>query len=567
MELHGLSYDGMASVRVNRGPWLPLTNQTVTVAEPGRSYGGIGGGFATLKITVPLQEHPAVDGENTLEVRFNQSNGIASGLRVLSFNFLDALGEPIVPRDSFADEDPNMWRAPFGGETDVAAGRNLWHSAQLAANGLPNSAHIRAHCSDCHAKDGRDLKYFNYSNLSIAARARFHGLSEKQGLQIASYIRSLKAPNPGRPWNPPYQPGPSLAGRPISEWAAGAGLSSVLNDDSGMLPFLTPASIRPDANLDPRVVPLAIQLPDWNHWLPRVHPLDFRNEAFRNSELFRLYDNTAAASSPGFFDKWLQARIRFLPAHPKWTPALAEDHYSVQLWQLVKTWELMQTRNLEESGTWGNSMPGATAPAETNIPDGPVGVGRSALTNEYFNNAWYEVQEIVNNGNHRHHGRGPVDWLYLLVRYKELQRYSNVPEPGRILVALVKSMQSSDPEAGPDNYSEGWRPDRIADPRILISEDWRPVFQSLSPAQKLALMEAVLSAWLDKTAQFPLASYFSRGYLDSDYKVPPPLQTFAGGRVWEAAPKFQSAGVSQTLIDRLQAWGEAYSKLAELYRY
>jgi hypothetical protein len=47
--------------------------------------------------------------------------------------------------------------------------------------------------------DGRDLKYFNFSNNSIITRSRFHGLTTLQGEQIAAYIRSLRFPNPGRP--------------------------------------------------------------------------------------------------------------------------------------------------------------------------------------------------------------------------------------------------------------------------------------------------------------------------------------------------------------------------------
>src|SRR2546430_11526292 len=35
------------SVQVHHSSWIPLNNETVTVSEPGKSYGGIGGGFAT----------------------------------------------------------------------------------------------------------------------------------------------------------------------------------------------------------------------------------------------------------------------------------------------------------------------------------------------------------------------------------------------------------------------------------------------------------------------------------------------------------------------------------------
>ena len=37
-----------ASVQVNSSVWLPINNDTVTIAEPGKSFGGIGG-FAPLR--------------------------------------------------------------------------------------------------------------------------------------------------------------------------------------------------------------------------------------------------------------------------------------------------------------------------------------------------------------------------------------------------------------------------------------------------------------------------------------------------------------------------------------
>src|SRR5205823_11597876 len=93
--------------------------------------------------------------------------------------------------------------------------------------------------------------------------------------------------------------------------------------------------------------------------------------------------------------------------------------YSTQLWQLVKTWEMTQEFGLEgrgrelfgvtgESRTWFNAIPAAAAPAAVNIPDGPAGMGGSALTNEYFNASWYELQVLLNSGNHRHRDRSPL---------------------------------------------------------------------------------------------------------------------------------------------------------------
>jgi cytochrome c553 len=226
LQIHGLRYADQASVQVNTSAWMPLNNDTVTVAEPGKSFGGIGG-FATLTMTLSLPSGTVVDGANTIRFRFNHTDGLASGYRILAWNFLTIEGKKILPPDDFAEDAPETWAPPLPDAASILAGSKLWRTASLAASSLPNSPSIQAHCADCHAHDGRDLKYFNFSNGSIVARSRFHGLSTLEGEQIASYIRSLSFPNPGRPWSPPYQPGPGLDEQPISSWAAGAGLAWV----------------------------------------------------------------------------------------------------------------------------------------------------------------------------------------------------------------------------------------------------------------------------------------------------------------------------------------------------
>jgi hypothetical protein len=580
MQIHGLEYAGMASIRVNQSPWFSLSNDTVTVGDPGKSYGGIGGGVTTLKLTLALPPATVLDGPNTIYFRFNGTNGIASGFRVLAFNFVEQDGRLALPACTFLEEDPNTWEPPFRDPINISAGRSLWHEAQLVASSLPDARPIHAHCSDCHTRDGRDLKYFNFSNSSIVARCRFHGLSQLQGEQIASYIRSLPVANPGRPWNPPYQPGPGLDAQPAANWAAGAGLARVLDNDIDTLPFIfaghwpaiSPAVFAPDANLNPREVPIGFPLPDWNHWLPQVHPIDAWGDHFENSAFARLYQASDHAHA-AFFDQWSAERNQFLTPHlgpgsKKWSTKLAGEFYSAELWQLVKTWEITQELNLEVQGrTWPNTVPAATAPAAVNIPNGPNGMGGSALTNEYFNNAWYELQLLLNNGNHRHHGRLPIDSVYFLRHFRDLQRLSERPEPARLLVAIIKAMQSSAPDIGPQNISEGWRPEQNVDPRIMIAKEWAPMFSPLPDAMRQAITESLLTAWLDKNLQYPPASYFRLGLEPSSYAPPRDLQDISGGKAWEAAAQFQAAGVNVQLIDRLQAWGRQYVSLASLFHY
>ncbi|OLB41101.1 MAG: hypothetical protein AUH11_00350 [Acidobacteria bacterium 13_2_20CM_57_17] len=639
LQVHGLRYADQASVQVNSSAWMPLNNSTVSIPEPARSFGGIGGGFSTLVMTLSLPNATVVPGANTVRFRFNQTDGIVSAYRVLAFNFLTSDGSKILTPNDFVQDAPETWAPPLPDAASIRAGRELWETASLAANSLPNSPRIQARCADCHARDGRDLKYFNFSNGSIVDRSRFHGLSTLQGEQIASYIRNLPLPSPGRPWNPPYQPGPGLDEQPVSSWAAGAGLSWVLDRDMDALPYLinqqgarvngdaanspvnfstlrelagkiTPDLFRPDGNLNPREIPIALQLPDWSGWLPRVHPKDAWGPDFAQSEFAALYDGetqpegkskrtakqplrtllAATQSSdrnahpvPAAFDDWTQARRAFLKRFVKpkmeWSPALTDKVYSTQLWQLMKTWEMMQEFGLEgrgreifgslaDSRTWCNTIPAETAPSSALIPDGAAGVGGSALTNEYFMAAWYELQIVLNSGNHQHRDRAPVDWVYVIGRFNDLHAQTHQPEPARLLVAVTKALQSTDPRLGPGDYRQGWRPEQNIDPRILISPVWEPIFKPLPVELRRALTASLLAAWMDKNLQYPVAKYLPMGGLPArPYAPPQAYGDISGGSVWEAAQQFRDAGVPAELARRLQQWGIAYSDRAARLQY
>jgi hypothetical protein len=637
LQIHGLRYADQASVQVNTSAWIPLNNNTATIAEPGRSYGGIGGGFSTLVMTLTLPNGTVVSGENTIRFRFNQTDGIVSSYRVLAWNFLTVEGRKILPPDDFAEDAPESWTPPLPDAVSILAGRELWRTASLAASGLPDSPRIQAHCGDCHAQDGRDLKYFNFSNASIVARARFHGLSTLQSEQIASYIRSLPLPNPGRPWNPPYQPGPGLDEQPISSWAAGAGLARVLDQDMDTLPYLvrqrgngmnpvsskaadapnlrelvgqiTPNMFRPDGNLSAREIPIALELPDWNQWLPRVHPKDAWGTAFTQSAFATSYDGETTPESKSktgkkpplrtllaatqttdhdlrpvvaAFAQWSEARHSFLgrlgKADAAWSPELSNKVYSTQLWQLVKTWEMMQEFGLEgrgrdligstaDSRTWCNIIPGDAAPAAAHIPNGPAGVGGSALTNEYLTAAWYELQIVLNSGNHQHRDRGPVDWVYVIGGFLDLHAQTHQLEPARLLVAVIKALQSTDPRLGPDNLKQGWRPDDNIDPRIMISPVWAPIFKPLPVEVRQALTASLLAAWMDKNLQYPVTKHLPTGLPRRAYTQPGAYGVISGGKVWEAAKQFRDAGVSAELVQRLQQWGIAYTDRAARLQY
>jgi hypothetical protein len=596
MQIHGLSYANKASVQVNNGPWVDINNTSVNVLEPGKSYGGIGGAFATLKVTLTLPAGAVQAGTNAIRFRFNGTDGLSMGFRVLAFNFLTSNGTSALAPATFVQEDPNTWKPVFNDNGSVAMGQKLWRTAFLVSSPI-NRTMLKAKCSDCHAQDGRDLKYFNYSNYAIIERAKHHGLSTLQGQQIASYIRSLNVPNPGRPWNPPYQPGPGVDSKPISHWAAGAGLEWVLDSDTDMLPHLFPAGINKTAvatnkTINMREVPIALQLPDWNHWLPNIHPKDAWGTTFINSTMNKRYAGegtgtvawnfrqrlTAATGpqyvypgNPGSFRAeirdWVGDRQQMLKAasgwpNVFWTSQTSKKVYATALWQLVKLWELMQEFQLEgygptmygsfgESRTWFADMSFQASPQTLKIPDNIVGIGGSALTNLYLTNAWDHLQVILDAGNRTTFRQ--MEWQYMFYALMNLSRLSGKQDGMRLTLLITKGMQESDNGIKPTTANTGWSPEQFGDVSRLGDPGFAPVWAATQPAVKTSILQAMLGAWFDKTVQFTPQDYYNGGLANPLY-IPQAYGVKFGDRVWDMIPNFRKLGVDGALLNSVANW-------------
>lgn len=298
-----------ASVRVLGGvngadeaniPWIDVTDANVTLADDERLHGGINGGLYTTRITVALDAATrarlvGLPGRNRVQFRFNGTDGESNGFRVLDLQLQNSAAED-VGSNTIVRFDPKSERGANASAADVAAGKALWYQHGVLDKSSIVTRKLQAACASCHAENGRDLQYFNYSDNAIVQRSRFHGLSDTQGRQIAAFLRTSldKVPyvEKARPWNPPYQPGPGLdchADDCATAWSAGAGLEAVLSSPSDALKALfgrdikQPLSISQkdvdavmDANatMNTREIAVPLQFPDWNAWLPTIHPLD-----------------------------------------------------------------------------------------------------------------------------------------------------------------------------------------------------------------------------------------------------------------------------------------------------
>ena len=305
-----------ASVRILGGvddsaaqavPWVDITDANVTLADDERLHGGVNGGLYTTRITVALDAATrarlvALPGRNRVQFRFNGTDGESNGYRVLDVQLRDGAAVDIGS-NTIERFDPASERTPAAiaaiNPDDAKAGKELWYGHGVLSKSSIVARKLQAACASCHAENGRDLQYFNYSNNAIVQRSRFHGLSDTQGNQLVAFLRSSLNEVPyvarARPWNPPYQPGPGLdchAADCATAWSAGAGLEAVLSSPADALKALfgkdigqpgQPLSIsqadvdavmNPHATLNAREIPIALQFPDWNAWLPTIHPLD-----------------------------------------------------------------------------------------------------------------------------------------------------------------------------------------------------------------------------------------------------------------------------------------------------
>jgi hypothetical protein len=295
-----------ATVRLNGGSAIPLKHYTggsrlvgnpnVEVIGAEADYGGIGGAFRTTRLRVPVSG--LVRGLNTITFEHVTPAPPSIGFRILDVNFLrrGSLTDRVLAERDVVHDDPTTWRPPSTNDANVTAGRNLWSARNRLYDpgvdaldgrlgGGPVDGEIVASCADCHARDARDLAYFNFSNHSIIERAKFHRLSAADGANIASYVRTrdVSVVRSARPWNPTYQPGRGLDARPAYEWAAGAGVDAILDRDADLAPLLFPRGTSLDevrrvvdryGMLNLRELPVSLPMPEWNQWLPHIHPDD-----------------------------------------------------------------------------------------------------------------------------------------------------------------------------------------------------------------------------------------------------------------------------------------------------
>jgi hypothetical protein len=610
-----------ASIRLNDGSWVDVNNQTVTCRSPEAEVRCVDGPMHTIRFEIPISTLGDLNsGGNMIDFRFNYAHPSgelgdpSTGYRILDLRLETAGGADRIDGTTFTWADPGTWDAPEGYQTSsaVQAGKELWYRRDHLVDGW-NGEEIRASCSDCHVEDGYDLQYFAFSNESIVQRSRFHDLSETEGKQIAAYIRSIQIETedgrtidpPGRPWAPPYQPGPtsrasrapdaprtdgtSMDDLPAVYWAAGAGVDWALDSDQEMKSFLFPNGIVPTdisltEKLNTREMPVALQMPDWNEWLPVVHPMDAWGSQFTGSDSWKKFQNDVVdAHDANNFqdvvwatkDLWKIPKKRF---RPNSAPAPYDDptdygvaNLSRAQWALTKTFELLQPHHFENDTQdfYGPAAEPRQWPSTGRIvfDQAPHIVGevkgpKSDVMDKYHDTAWYQHQMTLNPGSGMSTSLLPVDWKYHYGHLSAVKEYGK--HAFRFLYAYAKVTQVANevPDDWSDEEPNGWYLRHLT-PGVIDAEHYwfSGLRTALSDDEYRRALNVLLSnlgegltdhdpdAWDRKTGSHGLDP--ADAYPNYIYRYD---RTTYPDHFWTSLKNFGDAGVAYEVLEPIARW-------------
>jgi hypothetical protein len=232
---------------------------------------------------------------------------------------------------------------------------------------------------------------------------------------------------------------------------------------------------------------------------------------------------------------------------------------------MVKQWELNQEFQLEGMGkavhgpqaearswVWDNAF--NTSPNLLHIPPGSPSLHNGTReTWEYLAFAWYHEQLILNYSDYHPEGR-PIDWPYALSTLNQLSAVNSGPQASLMMLWLIKALQASQFDSGPEIGPRGWHPG-INRESMLVDPSF-PVWSEYSPSQRANVTEAYMQHWLAAVKQFTPLQFYKGGWA-SPTEIP--VANFVdgwGNQLYYSLPQIHFYGASSGLVNQIADWAK-----------
>ena len=356
-----------------------------------------------------------------------------------------------------------------------------------------------------------------------------------------------------------------------------------------MLPYIAPtmtaADFSANGNLNARETPIALQLPDWNGWLPRNHPTDAFGTAFTQDATFTDYGTLRAilvpnsassyAAAAGQIASWTTDRYNFQSAR---TPAssdaswsnsnTATNLYSIGQWQTVKMWEINQEFGLEgmaqtvfgpqsDTRAWFTNTPFFTAPSIMKMPAGTPGILNGSVASfEELSFAWYYLQMILDDSEKTQEcGSSPLDWGYFFASATVLSEDDSPPQAMIYLAMLTKGLQISQNGKGPQlGCSGGWNW-MDSNPEGLVQRENTFFWNGVPSATRATLINSYVTSWFAVIGSFTPQQFYSGGWTTASEAVTPGFAAanFASNIAF-IIPHLKYWGLNSAVAQSIEQW-------------
>jgi len=281
-------------------------------------------------------------------------------------------------------------------------------------------------------------------------------------------------------------------------------------------------------------MPLDLQLPDWNHWLPKIHPMDAVPDRFIGGEGQRWYQEelpeALASGNLGDVETATRRMVTELRRtdgvtnHSRPSGFSANKHAlsraSVRQWLAVKFWETFHGHHLQDDvdeaycddpdrpwceplGWPGRQRIPFDIAGHISAPSGQQSspwIYANEAQEKTFSHVWYHLQMVINPGTQpKSSGQNPVDVGYQRGHVRHAEEMGP-PADFRQFQTEIKIWQLHSKTGRVDINNREWNANIS---RTNFLERVAPA----DPALRRALMTAGMRAWWDQMRRHAITDF------------------------------------------------------------